>query len=88
MPGQNSWSSIPQSVRDALRHHVFERDGQRCQIRGPGCTGDAAELDHIVPRRDGGAILNADNARASCRHCNRSRRQPRRPRSAPPSREW
>lgn len=75
----DSWSSVPQSQRDVLRDYVFERDGYRCQIQGPRCVGpdplprSKLELDHIIARASGGAILNPDNCRASCRPCNRGR---------------
>jgi 5-methylcytosine-specific restriction endonuclease McrA len=74
MPGRNSWNAIPQSQRAALRAFVFERDGYRCMIRGPRCTGAAEELDHIRPRAAGGAITDPKNCRSSCRPCNRGRR--------------
>lgn len=89
--GRNSWSALPQSVRDAFRLEVFERDRWACRIRGKNCTGYAEELDHIVPRHLGGALLDPDNARASCMPCNRGRRYLRRRRpevSVGPSREW
>lgn len=93
MSGQrDSWTAIPQSVRDRLRAYVFERDEHRCRIQGPKCTGLAEELDHIIPRHLGGAILDPDNCRASCEPCNRGRRygKPRvqSPGSGPASREW
>lgn len=85
---QNSWARIPQSKRDALRRAVFERDGWRCQIRAPGCTGGAEELDHVTPRRSGGAVFDPANARASCRECNRGRRPAREISIAGASRKW
>jgi 5-methylcytosine-specific restriction endonuclease McrA len=89
---QNSWASVPHNVREALRLQVFERDGWRCRIRGPRCTGYAEELDHIVPRHQGGALLDPDNCRAACLICNRGRRYRRRraerPAAPGPSRDW
>lgn len=87
-----SWSEIPQSIRDRVRKAVFERDGFECQIRGPKCTGGADDLDHIIPLVMGGPILDPGNLRASCKPCNRGRRQrpvnfvPRG--DQPASREW
>lgn len=88
---QNSWSSLPQSVRDSVRIPVLERDGYRCQIRGPKCTVHANDVDHIVSRKDGGPLLDPNNMRAACAPCNRGRRDDARGRPAVtlgPSREW
>ncbi len=56
-----------------LREAILARDGHRCQIRLPGCTGQAREVDHIVPVEHGGAWWDPANLRASCARCNRSR---------------
>lgn len=57
----------------AVRLVVLARDGHLCQIRGPNCTLDATEVDHIIPWRVGGAVFDEDNLRASCLTDNRSR---------------
>jgi 5-methylcytosine-specific restriction protein A len=58
-----------------LRLQVLERDGWRCQIRGPKCLGEADEVDHIVPVLvDPYRELDPTNCRASCRPCNLDRR--------------
>ena len=74
-----------------LRPGVFERDGGMCQLRGPRCTLDATEVDHIVPWMAGGAVFDPDNLRASCGNCNK--RRARRDgvgarKTVRPSREW
>lgn len=83
---RDSWAAVPPRVREALRQHVFARDGWHCRIRLPGvcrhrdgCTGCAEHLDHIVPRKNGGAVLDPSNCRAACQPCNhaRGRRQGR-----------
>ena len=51
---------------------VIERDGGRCRMRLPGCTGVATTADHIVPRSHGGTA-DPSNLRASCGHCNSAR---------------
>ena len=56
-----------------VRLVVLERDGWRCRIRGPKCTGDADEVDHIVPVEAGGSRLDMANLRAACGTCNRGR---------------
>lgn len=53
-----------------VRAHVLARDNYTCQIRGPRCTHAATHVDHIVRRRDGGAVLDPANLRASCAACN------------------
>ncbi len=74
-----------------VRLVVLERDGRMCQIRGPRCTLDANEVDHIVPWRVGGAYFDEANLRASCGNCNKRRAKregvgARKP--VKPSREW
>jgi 5-methylcytosine-specific restriction endonuclease McrA len=75
-----------------VRKFVLERDAGRCKIRGRKCKGVATEVDHIVRLVDGGAALDPDNLRASCRPCNRGRRpgvSQATPRAGvPASREW
>jgi 5-methylcytosine-specific restriction protein A len=56
-----------------VRLQVLERDGNRCQIRGQGCTDTATEVDHILPVSMGGAWYDEDNLRASCSRCNNAR---------------
>jgi HNH endonuclease len=56
-----------------IRIYVLERDRYRCKIRGAHCKGDATEVDHIVPRADGGALFDPDNLRAACKPCNGGR---------------
>lgn len=69
-----------------LRLEILERDGWRCQIRGPRCTGRAEEVDHIHTLKDGGPRFEPSNLRAACAKCNRGRRD-RKIRIAA-SREW
>ena len=51
------------------RAKVLKRDNHECQIRGPGCLGQANTVDHIVPKSLGGPETE-DNLRAACRVCN------------------
>jgi 5-methylcytosine-specific restriction endonuclease McrA len=51
---------------------VLRRDGYECQLRLPGCTGEATTADHVIPRSQGGTAT-LDNLQASCRHCNSSK---------------
>jgi len=59
---------------------VLSRDGGRCQLRLPGCTGVAEELDHIEARGMGGRHGIAkewndrpENTRGVCRSCHFTR---------------
>ena len=62
---------LPRNWR-TVRALVLARDGHACQIRLDGCTGTATNVDHIVPRADGGSH-DPSNLRAACEHCNKSR---------------
>lgn len=75
-----------------VRVNVLARDGWRCQLRLPGCTGHATQVDHIVPRSIA-PWLAADpaNCRAACFGCNNRRGttpDDQLPRKAPASRAW
>ena len=69
-----------------IRLAVLERDGYRCRINGPRCTGLATQVDHIVEVTRGGAMYDPTNLRAACRECNtrRSAINTNRKRHAPP----
>lgn len=56
-----------------VRLQVLARDAHQCQIRLTGCTGRAEQVDHVIPLAEGGARLDPDNLRSSCRWCNLSR---------------
>lgn len=62
----------PQYDRDwrKVRLLILRRDGYRCQIQGPGCTGHAGTVDHITSLHQGGARLDPANLQAACGHCN------------------
>ncbi len=68
-----------------IRKIVLERDGYRCRIAGPTCTGLATCVDHIVPILYGGAQLDTGNLRAACKTCNVTRANVGRRK---PSRQW
>jgi 5-methylcytosine-specific restriction endonuclease McrA len=70
--------------RNKLRPRILARDGYVCQIKGPGCTGEATEVDHIVPWLEGGDWFNEANLRAACTHCNRARANKSRPKKTHP----
>lgn len=59
-----------------MRAGVLARDQYRCQIRRPGCTGQATQVHHTVGR----AVSGDDPAYlvAACRHCNLAVGEPKR----------
>jgi hypothetical protein len=57
----------------ALRLLVLDRDRWTCQVQDPGCTVVATQVDHIVPRVEGGAFWDPSNLRGSCPRCNLGR---------------
>ena len=65
-----------------VRKQVLARDGYRCQLGLPGCTGVARQVDHIAEPAVGGAFFAMFNLRASCGHCNVSKRNRMRARAA------
>lgn len=64
-------SDLPRDWR-VRRKRVLERDEKTCQIGGARCTYLASEVDHIVPRSEGGSH-DDDNLRAVCESCHRER---------------
>src|SRR5262245_25658833 len=70
---QVSWSKrngIAAAPWREVRARVLSRARYLCEIRGPGCTGRAVEVDHVVPVSQGGARYDAANLRAACKRCN------------------
>lgn len=60
-----------ESIPENLRRRILERDEYRCRfrVRGRICGRPATHVDHIVPRRYGGAT-EEHNLRAACEECN------------------
>ncbi|MGC4940954.1 HNH endonuclease [Kribbella sp. DT2] len=59
--------------REVVRPVVLERDGFRCQINGPGCTGRATHVDHKLGK---GVSEDLTDMQAACEHCNTSKGRP------------
>lgn len=78
MSGRDAWTQN-RHLRDRFRAEVFARAGGHCEIRGPtckhraGCGGCAEQVDHIVPRAQGGPLYDPSNLRAACSRCNQAR---------------
>jgi 5-methylcytosine-specific restriction endonuclease McrA len=53
-----------------IRRQILHRDAYACQIRLPGCTVTATEVDHITSLTNGGGRLDPSNLRAACKPCN------------------
>lgn len=66
-----AWAGGSTTAWKKVRRLVLERDGYRCQIRGPRCLTIATQADHIVLKSQGGTD-HPDNLRASCGPCNQS----------------
>ena len=56
-----------------IRLQILDRDGYLCQIKSPGCTGTATQVDHIIPASQNGSWFDPANLRASCANCNNKR---------------
>ena len=55
----------------AMRERVFREAGGRCQV--PGCTRPGRYVDHIVERRDGGAVFDRANLMLACPPCHQNK---------------
>jgi 5-methylcytosine-specific restriction protein A len=56
-----------------ISKQVLRRDGYRCQLRLPGCSGLATTTDHVIPKARGGTD-DPSNLAAACRSCNSAKR--------------
>lgn len=59
----------------AQRSRVLQRDGYECQMRLPGCTGRATQVDHLAAWLPGQDVQDA-SLQAACAHCNSSAGSP------------
>ncbi|WP_301120312.1 HNH endonuclease [Mycolicibacterium fortuitum] len=50
------------------RAKALQRDGHQCQIRGPRCTIQATQVDHIIPVSQGGTD-DLTNLASACHNC-------------------
>jgi 5-methylcytosine-specific restriction enzyme A len=78
--GRSGWAIRPSkgnhyvygSGWQRVRLLVLKRDAYVCQLRYPGCTGRAGEVDHIVQPEFGGTA-DPTNLRAVCKRCHATR---------------
>jgi 5-methylcytosine-specific restriction enzyme A len=65
-----TWRASPLPINwPSLRLAVLQRDGYRCQIRGPRCASKATDVDHAGDRDDHSMTA----LRAACGPCHRAR---------------
>jgi len=58
---------------DRIRVRVMRRDGGLCQVcKGQGLLVEAKEVDHVVPKAQGGTDVDA-NLQAICTPCHRAK---------------
>jgi 5-methylcytosine-specific restriction endonuclease McrA len=70
-----------------IRPAILRRDNYTCQLRLPGCTTRATDVDHIVETSKGGAWHDPANLQAACKRCNTLKSTGQAP-PPPPSRAW
>ena len=65
--GSDRRSRLPRNWA-AIRKRVLDRDGHRCQLRLPGCTVVATEVDHRVAGIDD---HRESSLQSACNHCHK-----------------
>lgn len=64
-----SWGKQPLPTNWAsITHHILRRDAHLCYIQSGDCTQHATEVDHIIPRAEGGSD-HPTNLAAVCATC-------------------
>jgi 5-methylcytosine-specific restriction endonuclease McrA len=63
------YSRMPKKEVKFTRHNIFERDRNTCQYCGRVCDRTELNLDHVVPRDQGGPTV-WENIVCSCIECN------------------
>ena len=64
------YAKVPYQLQQVSRKNIFTRDGYRCMYCGKRKDGKDLELEHVVPRSQGGKST-WENLVASCSACNR-----------------
>jgi 5-methylcytosine-specific restriction enzyme A len=79
MPWESGPTKSSKVVRTAawrkLRLEVLKDAHYRCQLREPGCSGEADQVDKIINVGRGGDPLDKTNLQAACAHCNSRKAQ-------------
>lgn len=63
--GSDRRDRLPPNWATEIVPRILRRDGHTCQIRRPGCTGTATEVDH----KNAGDDHRDANLQASCAWC-------------------
>ena len=74
--GQNIWEHRKKSkgyISGSIRYEVFKKARYRCELCGVSANQKALEVDHIVPRNNGGQD-DISNFQALCYSCNAMKR--------------
>ena len=71
---RNTWHELPEKIKKQLRKIVEERDGLICSAKyGHGCgrkfKENALSMDHIIPIRAGGPVVDIGNLQLLCFKC-------------------
>jgi len=67
-----AYDRVPKRRIRFSRHNIFARDKNTCQYCGKRFATSDLNLDHVVPRSQGG-ITSWENVVCSCHRCNRSK---------------
>ena len=75
---RNTWYELPEKTRKKLRKIIEERDGLVCCRRyGHGCGKTFKEnelsMDHIIPIRAGGPVVDIGNLQLLCYECHNTK---------------
>jgi 5-methylcytosine-specific restriction enzyme A len=62
------WSYQKPKGWTATTQRILKRDNHSCYICGPHCTGFATQVDHVIPRSQGGSDHDS-NLSAACKPC-------------------
>ena len=60
---------LPARIQTLSRKNILVRDGYKCQYCGEKLLSSESELEHVIPRAQGGAST-WENLVAACRDCN------------------
>lgn len=66
------YDQVPHKMVKFSRSHIFIRDGHTCQYCGEPHSKQKLNLDHVIPRAQGGRTT-WENIVASCHTCNRKK---------------
>lgn len=80
-PKPSGWSTSPRTASAGrtsttiwknMRVLALQRDSHQCQIRGPRCTINATQVDHVTPVSQGGTD-QLPNLQSCCPPCHKQK---------------